>query len=158
MLERPISAEQRKSSVELRDIVGDMVERPYRISQATACIEKLGIDYTERRLYKRGPGMRLPCLLCDDDGQTVKCLLLDISATGAKVKLETGGSDGERVDLSTVRRLGVASLVHFPVEVAWQDGSFVGLRFLSDAQEATEAINELLPQCDPFDDIETDAA
>lgn len=102
--------------------------------------------------------MKLPCLLCDDDGRTVDCVLLDISAMGAKVKLEPGPGDGEQVDLSDMRRLGVASLVHFPVEVIWQDGPVAGFRFLSDAQEATEAISGLLPQCVPLDDIETDAA
>lgn len=102
--------------------------------------------------------MRLPCLLCDDNGRTVDCALLDISAIGAKVKLELGPGAGECVDLGGIRRLGIASLVHFPVEVIWRDGSVVGLRFLSDAQEATEAIKRLLPQCVPADDIETDAA
>jgi hypothetical protein len=121
-------------------------------------VKKVGIDYTERRSHRRGPGMRLPCFLCDDAGQVANCVLLDISALGAKVKLDTGHGDRERIDPSTVRRLGVASLVHFPVEVVWQDGSIVGFRFLSDAQEAAEAINELLPQCVAFDDIETDAA
>ena len=121
-------------------------------------MEKVGIDYTERRLYERVPGMRLPCLLSDDDGQVVNCVLLDISPIGAKVKLDKGHVDGKRVDLSIVQRLVVASLVNFPVEVTWQDGPFVGFRFLSDAQEATEAIIRFLPECIPFDDTETDAA
>ena len=121
-------------------------------------VNKVGIDYAERRLYKRGPGMRLPCSLCDDDGQVVNCVLLDISPMGTKVKLDKGLGDGERVDLRIVRRLIVASLVNFPVEVIWQDGPFVGFRFLTDAQEATEAIMRLLPECVPSDDIESDAA
>jgi hypothetical protein len=40
----------------------------------------------------------------------------------------------------------------------WQDGPFVGFRFLSDAQEAADAIIRLLPECLPFDDIEMEAA
>lgn len=121
-------------------------------------IEKVGIDYAERRLYKRVPGMRLPCLLCGDDGQEVNCTLLDISPVGAKVKLDSGLGDGERVDLSTIQRLIVASRVNFPTEVIWQDGPSVGFRFLSDAQEAADAIIRLLPECLSLDDIELDAA
>jgi hypothetical protein len=99
-------------------------------------IDKIGIDYAERRLYKRGPGMRLPCLLSGGDGQDVNCALLDISPVGAMVKLDIELNDGERVDLSTVQRLVVASLVNFPAEAIWQDGQFAGFRFLSNDQEA----------------------
>jgi hypothetical protein len=121
-------------------------------------IDKIGIDYAERRLYKRGPGMRLPCLLSGGDGQDVNCALLDISPVGAMVKLDIELNDGERVDLSTVQRLVVASLVNFPAEAIWQDGQFAGFRFLSNDQEAADAIIRLLPECLPFDDIEMEAA
>ena len=121
-------------------------------------IDKIGIDYAERRSYKRVPGMRLPCLLCGDDGQEVNCTLLDISPVGAKVKLDSRLGDGGRVDLSTIQRVIVAARVNFPAEVVWQDGPFVGFRFLSDAQEAADAIIRLLPECLPFDDIELEAA
>jgi hypothetical protein len=158
MLESQISVEQGKSSVELKDIVGGLGAGPYSNKRGNHMIEKLGIDYAERRLYKRGPGIRLPCLLCSDDSQEVNCTLLDISPVGAKVKLDSGLDDGERIDLTAVQRMIVSSLVNFPAEVIWQNGPFVGFRFLSDAQEAADAIIRLLPECLPLDDIEVDAA
>lgn len=102
--------------------------------------------------------MRLPCLLCDDDGLVTNCVLLDISPSGAKVKLDKELPRGEGADLGKARRLIIASLVNFPAVVVWQDGLFVGFRFLSDEKESTEAIIRLLPQCVPGDDVETDAA
>ena len=121
-------------------------------------MEMVGIDYAERRSYTRVPGMRLPCLLCGDDGQEVNCTLLDISPVGAKVKLDSRLGDGGHVDLSTIQRLIVAARVNFPAEVVWQDGPFVGFRFFSDAQEAADAVVRLSPECLPFDDIEMEAA
>ena len=116
--------------------------------------EKVGIDYQDRRADKRGPGRLSACLICGDDGQVANCVLLDISAIGAKVS----SSDGEHVDLSLGQRLMIATFVEFPVEVIWQDGPVVGLRFLSDPQEVAATLKKLLPQCVPFDDVETDAA
>ncbi len=94
------------------------------------------------------------CLICGDDGQVANCVLLDVSALGAKVS----SSDGEYVDLSLGQRLMIAALIEFPVEVIWQDGPVVGLRFLSDPQLVAAALKELLPEGVPFDDVETGAA
>ena len=44
--------------------------------------EKVGIDYQERRSYKRAPGMLTGCLSYSDDGRLIDCVLLDISARG----------------------------------------------------------------------------
>ncbi len=52
----------------------------------------------------------------------------------------------------------IAASINFPIEVIWQDGPVVGLRFLSDPQQVAAALKELLPECDPFDDVETDVA
>ncbi len=116
--------------------------------------DKAGIDYDDRRSAKRGPGMLSACLICGDDGQVANCVLLDISAVGAKVS----SSDGEHVDLSLGQRLMIEAFIEFPVEVIWQDGPVVGLRFLSDPQQVTAALKELLPEDVPFDDVETSAA
>ncbi len=121
-------------------------------------IEKVGIDYQDRRSDKRGPGMLSACLICGDDSQVANCVLLDISAMGAKVNVDKCSGDGEYVDLSLGQRLMIAPFIDFPVEVIWQDGPVVGVRFLSDPQEVAAALKELLPECDPFDDVETDVA
>ncbi len=113
-----------------------------------------GIDYRDRRSAKRGPGMLSACLICGDDGQVADCVLLDISTVGAKVS----SSDGEHVDLSLGQRLMIETFIEFPVEVVWQDGPVVGLRFLSDPQQVAATLKELLPECVPFDDVETDVA
>ena len=113
-----------------------------------------GIDHRDRRSAKRGPGMLSACLICGDDGQVADCVLLDISTVGAKVS----SSDGEHVDLSLGQRLMIEAFIEFPVEVIWQDGPVVGLRFLSDPQQVAATLKELLPECVPFDDVETDVA
>ncbi len=121
-------------------------------------IDKVGIHYQDRRADKRGPGRLSACLICGDDGQVANCVLLDISAMGAKVKVDKRSGDGEHVDLSLGQRLMIVPLIDFPVEVIWQDGPVVGLRFLSDPQQVAATLKKLLPQCVPFDDGETDAA
>ncbi len=120
--------------------------------------KKVDIDYHDRRSAKRGPGMLSACLICGDDGQVANCVLLDISALGAKVMHRKSSSDGKDVDLSSGQRLMIAAFSDFPVEVIWQVGPVVGLRFLSDPQQVAAAIKERLPECVPPDDVETDAA
>ena len=115
--------------------------------------EGVSIDYRDRRSAKRGPGALSACLICGDDGQVANCVLLDISAVGAKVS----SSDVDYVDLRSGKRLMIAAFVEFPVEVIWQDGPVVGLRFLSDPQQVAAALNELLPECGPFDDMKMGA-
>ena len=119
---------------------------------------KVGIDYHDRRYDKRGPGMLSACSICGSDGQVANCVLLDISAMGATVKFDKSSGDGEHVDLSLGQRLMIAASINFPIEVIWQDGPVVGLRFLSDPQQVAAALKEWLPECDPFDDVETDVA
>ncbi len=117
-------------------------------------IDKVGIHYQDRRADKRGPGRLSACLICGDDGQVANCVLLDISAIGAKVS----SSDGEHVDLSLGQRLMIEAFIEVPFEVIWQDCPVVGLRFLIDPQEVADALKEWLPECVPFDDVETDVA
>ncbi len=121
-------------------------------------IEKVGIDYEERRSYKRAPGMLSGCLSYGDDGRLADCVVLDISASGAKVKFDKTLGDGEGVNLRLGQRLKIAAAIDFPVEVVWQDGPVVGLRFLNDPYEVAGALEKLLPpECVRFDDVERDA-
>ena len=121
-------------------------------------IEKVGIDYQERRSYKRAAGMLSGCLSYGDDGRLADCAVLDISAGGAKVKFDEPLGDAEGLNLSLGQRLKIAAAIDFPVEVVWQDGSVVGLRFLNDPYEVAGALEELLPpECVRFDDVERDA-
>ena len=83
------------------------------------------------------------------------CVILDISAGGAKVKFDKPLGDAEGVNLSLGQRLKIAAAIDFPVEVVWQDGSVAGLRFLNDPYEVAGALEELLPpECVRFDDVE----
>ncbi len=120
--------------------------------------EKVGIDYQERRSYKRAPGMLTGCLSYSADGRLTDCVLLDISARGAKVKLDKIPGDGEAVNLRLGQRLKIGAAIDLPVKVVWQDGPVVGLRFLNDPYEVAGALQELLPpECVRFDDVERDA-
>ena len=116
--------------------------------------EKVGIEPHDRRTAKRGQGMLSACLICGDDGQVADCVLLNISAIGAKVS----SSDGEHIDLTSGQRLMIAPFIDFPVEVIWQDGPVVGLRFLNDPQEVAAVLKERLPECGPFDGAEAKTA
>ncbi len=121
-------------------------------------IEKVGIDYQERRSYKRAPGMLSGCLSYGDDGRLADCAILDISATGAKVKFDKTSGDGEGINLTLGQRLKIAAVIDFPVEVVWQDGPVVGLRFLNDPYEVAGTLEELLPpERVQFDDVKRDA-
>ncbi len=120
--------------------------------------KKVDIAYHDHRSAKRGPGMLSACLICGDDGQVANCVLQDISAVGAKVMHRKSSGDGKDVDLSLGQRLMIAAFIEIPVEVIWQEGPVVGLRFLSDPQQVAATLKKLLPQCVPFDDGETDAA
>ncbi len=118
-------------------------------------IEKVGIDYSERRAYKRAIKMLSGCLVCGEDGKTVDCAILDLSVGGAKIKVDQVPGDGEDINLRLGQRLKIAAAVDFPVEIVWQDGAFVGVRFLKDHYEVARTLEELLPaECLRFDDIE----
>ena len=118
-------------------------------------IEKVGIDYQERRSHQRVLKMLSGCLSYGDDGRLADCVILDISAGGAKVKFDKPLGDREGINLRLRQRLRIAAAIDFPVEVVWQDGSVVGLRFLNDPYEVAGALEELLPpECVRFDDVE----
>lgn len=122
-------------------------------------IEKVGIDYDDRRSHKRAPGRLSSCLSYGDDGRSADCVLLDLSASGAKVRFDPAHGDVETVNLKAGRRLKIATASDFPVEVVWQDGPIVGLRFLNDPREVADALEAFLPpEYACFDDLERTAA
>lgn len=108
-------------------------------------IEKVGIDYQECRSYKRAVTTLPGCLSYGDDGRLADCVILDISATGARVKFDKALGDGEGVNTRLEPRLKVAAATDFPVEVVWQKGPEVGLRFLSDPCEVAVILEKVLP-------------
>jgi hypothetical protein len=111
--------------------------------QSSWMIEKVGIDFPERRYCKRAQG-RLPgCLRFEASGSSVECVILDISVTGAKIKLDDG-IDEEIGRSLGAGRLIIAEMVDLPVERVWSEGSFCGLRFLSDPSAVAVALDELL--------------
>ena len=107
-------------------------------------IEKVGIDYQERRSHQRAQKMLSGYLSYGDDDRLADCVILDISAGGAKVKFDSPLDDAEGVNLSFGHRLKIAAAIDFPVEVVWQDGSVVGLRFQSLLPDRQRALVERL--------------
>ena len=78
-------------------------------------------------------------LAWEDD--KVDCLILDMSASGARVKIKRPLRS--RRDLAFwVPRFG-----EFRSDVMWRDGNVIGLKFHQDPQQVSEAIGNVLPQC-----------
>jgi hypothetical protein len=107
-------------------------------------IEKVGIDYQDRRSHRRGPGMLAACLIHADDGRLAGCQLLNLSTGGATVKLDQMPDEGRGLDLSSAIRLRIAATDALPVEVVWQEGLVVGLRFPDASGEKADALAEVL--------------
>ena len=72
-------------------------------------------------------------------------MLLDLSASGAKVRFDRTRGEAGTGNRRAGRRLKIATVADFPVEVVWQDGPFVGLRFLSDPHEVAGSLEAFLP-------------
>jgi hypothetical protein len=121
-------------------------------------IEKVGIDYQERRTGRRAVKVLPGCLSYGDDGWLADCVVLDISATGAKVRFDKALYDGEGANMRLEKRLKIAAAIDLPVEVVWQDGSDVGLRFLRDPCEVAAALEKTLPPAFAwFNEVEQEA-
>jgi len=104
-------------------------------------IEKVGIDFPERRFFNRARGKLPGSLNYGDVRQSDECTVLDISVTGAKVRLDT---DTEYIKERTWQRLKIGAAIDFPIELVWQDGLCFGLRFLTDPSEVAAALENLL--------------
>lgn len=112
-------------------------------NRAVWVIEKVGIDFAERRYNKRARGTLPACLRHGEDGLIADCVILDISISGAKVKFNHQQHVAIFCRCSELR-LQVADVIDFPAEVVWQEGSLAGLRFRMDASDVASALANLV--------------
>jgi hypothetical protein len=75
----------------------------------------------------------------DVSSEWVECVILNISADGAKLRLYQAIDLPARFSVS-VDRYGV-----FPAELAWREGNSAGVRFLGDTGPIAQAIAQALP-------------
>ncbi len=83
-------------------------------------------------------------------GEMVDCVVLNISAGGAKVRVL------QPLEFDSAVRLRVERFGDFPGVVAWQDGAYIGLQFLIEPSEVIRRVAETLPRSriDPDGTIE----
>lgn len=74
----------------------------------------------------------------------IDCVLIDLSANGAKIKLLQNAAD-QSISSYSITKLTLTGSVEFPVEVAWSDGDFTGLRFLDPPAKVAGVLVGLLP-------------
>jgi hypothetical protein len=88
----------------------------------------------ERRRFKRSTTVLTGTLFCRDE--IVDCVVMNISANGAKIKLKQAPAMGETVTL-LVNRYGV-----FTGAIAWRADESVGIQFDEDPKRVAKAIGE----------------
>ena len=71
--------------------------------------------------------------------QTVDCVILNLSASGAKVRFD------DPLMSDQIKRLTLAGTVGFDVEVAWTSGVFAGLKFLDTPEKVASVLAGVLP-------------
>ncbi len=76
------------------------------------------------------------------DGKTKDCLIMDVSARGARLKNIKNLSDTPEIHL-IIDRLGPYRAIEG--EIMWRSGDFVGVNFLADAEDMKEKMAELMP-------------
>lgn len=91
----------------------------------------------ERRRFKRSTTVLTGTLFCRDE--IVDCVVMNISANGAKIKLKQAPAMGETVTL-LVNRYGV-----FTGTIAWRADEAVGVQFDEDPKRVAKAIGERAP-------------
>lgn len=106
-------------------------------------IEKVGIDFPERRSCRRARGMLPGSVSYGDKEQCAECIILDISVTGAKIRLRTD-VEAERIKRNMRLRLKIGTRFDFPIDVVWGDGTYLGLRFLTDPSHIAAALENLV--------------
>lgn len=79
------------------------------------------------------------------DNRPVECRILDISAGGARLRVDGEFEHESRFPLM-IYRFG-----EFPVEVAWERDADVGIAFIDDADEIGRIIGHILPKKDDVD-------
>ena len=74
-------------------------------------------------------------------GDSAECVILDVSANGAKIRFTEATGVSEESCALEVARLGV-----FSCEIAWRRGNRVGLCFKEGLSTIATQMNEALPQ------------
>jgi hypothetical protein len=88
-------------------------------------IERRAVD--KRKNLRRS--VQQPAIVVSDDGSILgKCLMLDVSATGAKLKLAAGGVAPPRFILVLSRD----GQLRRQCSIVWQSGETLGVRFQAD--------------------------
>lgn len=79
----------------------------------------------EKRLVGRRRCLKIAQILTDEDSSPVDCLVVELSVSGARLKLD------RRTDLPTAfELLLVREGIKVLAEVVWRDGAEVGVRFV----------------------------
>jgi hypothetical protein len=71
-------------------------------------------------------------------GQAWDCEILDISAGGAKIRLETP------LDPAVALSLTIGSHGTLPVQLMWQNGQYLGVAFLCDLETSTQLVRDVV--------------
>ena len=95
-------------------------------------------DRSDRRRYKRAHVLFSGRLFSGKQG--TEGLVLDLSANGARVRFH------EPIAANSAMTLRLAESVDFKVEVAWQEGNSLGLRFLEVPARISSIFAGLLPE------------
>lgn len=74
-----------------------------------------------------------------DHAHATDCIVFDLSANGAKVRLD-GPLTGDHI-----KRLTLSGAVDYEVELAWNYGVFIGLKFLAKPELVAESLIGVLP-------------
>lgn len=106
-------------------------------------IEKVGIDYPERRAYKRVRAMIPGRLSHAESAHFVHCVILDISLGGAKVRLDSD-DEAERLVEGMAQRFHIATDIDLPIKLVWRDGNYAGLRFLCAPRRVAAALEKFV--------------
>lgn len=92
---------------------------------------------TERRHYVRTSTLWSGSLICD--GNALDCVILNLSAKGAKIGLPA------RQHCPPAFALRVGHLGQFRGQSVWENGRITGLRFLEEPTIVAGAIGKVLP-------------
>ena len=96
-----------------------------------------GVSPADRRIHKRKPVLWSARLECDKG--VTPCIILDLSAGGAKLRGTTPAGNREPVSL-VIERLG-----KLRAEVMWARMGLLGIRFLDTPERVADMVGEKLP-------------
>ena len=92
----------------------------------------------DRRAFKRAYVV-VSGQVSDDGEKCLDCVVLDLSANGAKIRFE------EPVMSDQIFKITLAGAVEFDVEVVWTNGVFAGLKFLDSPAKVASVLAGVLP-------------